>query len=109
MIDVRADAVGRGFGMLASVEDEAFDGEVEGLRAVEREDEMVGVFAIEKLVEGDAAGADQLASFDGFVIGAAAGAGAELRGIAAHGLENSGRLWESGGGVVEIQPPRSWR
>jgi len=43
VIDVGADCVG----MLAGV-DQALDGEVERIGAIEREDKMIGIFAVEK-------------------------------------------------------------
>ena len=64
--------------------------------AVEGEDEVVGVFAVEEIIERDAAAfADQLTGFDRLVIGAPAGAGAEFGGVAGHGIQDSAEAWGS--------------
>ena len=64
---------------------------------------MVGVLAVEERVEALAALGDELAGFDGLGVGAAAGAGAELGGVAGHRVEHRPRLGEAGGGVVEVE------
>jgi hypothetical protein len=95
----------RGDAMIAGRE-HALDGEVQGVGAIEREDEMIGILAVEERVKPLAAGADHFCGGLRLGIRPAAGGGADLRGIVDHRLEHFGRLGKTGGGVVAVKPSR---
>ena len=86
--------------------DETFDREIESIRAIEGEDEMLASLAVEQFVKATAAFAEEFTGLDGFAIGSAAGAGADLGGVADHGFGYLRRLGETGGGVIEIKAAR---
>ena len=97
VIDLRADRMTFDVRM-----EKPLDGQVQGIGAIERENKMVAVFTMEKPVEPAAAFGEQRAGLDGLAIRAAAGAGAEIGGVADHRFQNLLGLGEAGGGVVEI-------
>jgi len=88
--------------VLAGPGEDALDGQDQAIGAVEGHDDVVGLGDVEQAGEAFAGFVDDLAGFDGFLLRAAAGGGPHLMGIPVHGLMNSFRLGEAGGGVIEI-------
>jgi len=86
--------------------EDALDGEVEGVGAVEGEDDVVGRGGVDELADGGAAIGEHAGGFDGFSVSSAAGRCAELGEVARDGGEDAGRLGEGGGGVVEVKSSR---
>lgn len=78
------------------------DGEVEGIGAVEGEDEMVGVLAVEKLIKPFTTLPNDLSGQFRFRIGTAASGCTAVIGVLLHGGDNGWRLWKAGGGVIKI-------
>jgi hypothetical protein len=89
--------------------EKAFDGQIQGVGAVEGEDEVVGVLAIEEAIEALAALGEEVAGFEGLGVCASSRAGANLGGVLGHRFMDGGRLWEAGGGVVEVEGSRGGR
>ncbi len=103
VVDAGADAVGL-LALLELMQHQPFDGEVQAIGAVEREDEMLGPLAVEKLLEALAAFGQDGGGFDRLAVRAAAGRGADFGGVTAHCLEHRRRLGEARGGIVHVQP-----
>ena len=101
VINVRADDVAPGVRI-----DQSSDRQVQGIGAIEREDKMLGPFAIEKPIQPPAAFSDQFPGLDGLGIRPAPGAGAEFGGILSHRFINSLGLGSACRSIIEIQPAR---
>ncbi len=108
MIDVRADRMRKGSlrqALLRQAQgriDQPFDGEVQGVRAVEREDEVLGFFPVKQRVQTPPAVGQDGAGFDRLGVRAAAGAGAEFGCVTVHCRQHRSGLREAGGRVVHV-------
>ena len=81
---------------------DALERHVEGVGAVEREDEALRAFAVEELVEPVAAVVEGALGGEGHLVPGPAGVGEVVPGEAVERLVDGLGLGETGGGVVEV-------
>ena len=85
-----------------AVGEDALEGHVEGVGAVEREDEAFRLLAVEELVEQMAAVVEGVFGGEGHLVAGPAGVGKVMPREAIEGLVDGFGFGETGGGVVEV-------
>ena len=80
------------------------DPQVQGIGGVERKNDLLGFGGVRayESAQTDATFEHQLAGFAGFAISTTSGTGAQLVGVAHHGVNDSRRLGKARGGVIQI-------
>jgi hypothetical protein len=77
---------------------------IQRIRTIQRKNEMIGIFTVEKFIEPLPACANDFRGLSGLGIRTAPGGGPDILGIMDHRLKHLGRLGKTRRGIIAINP-----